>query len=189
MGSLSNTEVGRKLEAAGPTSSVAGAFTRHCETTVTVPATPEATFSFLDDHARLSSHMSKRSWMMAGSRMSIEMDDAQGRSIGSRIRLSGRILGLHLSVDEVVTERNPPARKVWRTTVPPRLLIIGSYRMGFNVQQQSDKSRLLVFIDYALPEGVLTRWLGRAVGGLYAQWCTNRMANDAAAYFAAVRGE
>ena len=41
----------------------------------------------------------------------------------------------------------------------------------------------------ALPEGVLTRWLGRAVGGLYAQWCTNRMANDAAAYFAAVRGE
>jgi len=61
--------------------------------------------------------------------------------------------------------------------------------MGFNIEPQAGQSRLLVFIDYALPEGVLTRWLGRAVGGLYAQWCTNRMANDAAAYFAAVRGE
>ncbi len=186
MGSLSNTEVGRKLKAAGPTSSVAGALTRHRETSVVVQASPDATFSFLDDHARLSAHMSKRSWMMAGSRMSIDMDDAQGRSVGSSIRLSGRILGLRLSVDEVVAERNAPLRKVWRTTVPPRLLIIGSYQMGFNIEPQAGQSRLLVFIDYSLPDGLLSRWLGRVVGGFYAQWCTNRMANDAAAHFAAV---
>lgn len=184
MGSLSNTEVGRRPGAVGPTSSVAGVLTRHCETTMIVTATPDALFSFLDDHARLSAHMSKRSWMMAGSRMSIDMDDAQGRCIGSRIRLSGRILGLRLSVDEVVAERNPPLRKVWRTTAPPRLLIIGPYQMGFNIEPRAGQSRLLVFIDYALPDGLLSRWLGRMVGGFYAQWCTNRMANDAATHFA-----
>lgn len=186
MGSMSNSEVGHSIEQSGPTSSVAKELTHHCETTVIVKASREETFALLDDHTRLSAHMSKRSWMMAGSRMSIDMDDAQGRSIGSRIRLSGRILGLRLSVDEVVAERNPPLRKVWRTTAPPRLLIIGSYQMGFNIEPQADISRLLVFIDYALPEGLITRWLGRVVGGLYAQWCTNRMAKDAAAHFAAV---
>lgn len=189
MRSMSNSEVGHNIGQSGPTSSVAKELTHHRESSVKVEASCEETFALLDDHTRLSAHMSKRTWMMAGSRMSIDMDDAQGRSIGSRIRLRGRILGLRLSVEEIVTERNPPLKKVWRTTAPPRLLVIGSYRMGFNIEPQAGQSRLLVFIDYALPEGVLTRWLGRAVGGLYAQWCTNRMANDAAAYFAAVRGE
>jgi hypothetical protein len=186
MGSMSNSEVGHSMEQSGPTSSVAKELTHHCETTVIVEASREQTFALLDDHTRLSAHMSKRSWMMAGSRMSIDMGDAQGRSTGSRIRLSGRILGFRVSVDEIVSERNPPLRKVWRTTAPPRLLIIGPYQMGFNIEPRAGQSRLLVFIDYALPDGLLSRWLGRVVGGFYAQWCTNRMANDAAAHFAAV---
>jgi hypothetical protein len=127
--------------------------------------------------------MSKRSWMMAGSRMSIDMDDAQGRSIGSRIRLSGTVLGLKLWVDEIVTERIPPMRKVWGTTAPPRLLIIGSYQMGYSIEQQGPLSQLVVFIDYALPGGFVTHWLGFMFGRVYAQWCTSSMANDAAAHF------
>ena len=38
----------------------------------------------------------------------------QGRSVGSHIRLSGRILGMQLYVDEVVTQRNPPFEKTWK---------------------------------------------------------------------------
>lgn len=183
MGTVSKLEVGRTLKRFGPTSATVDWFTRHSETIVIVQASPKATFSFLDDHTRLAAHMSKRSWMMAGSRMSIEMDDAQGHEVGSTIRLSGRLLGLSLRVDEVVTERNPPARKVWHTTGTPRLLIIGSYRMGYSIESQAGQTRLRVFIDYALPDGYFTRWLGRLLGDFYARWCTDRMAHDAANHF------
>jgi hypothetical protein len=183
MSTLSNSEVGRSLEHIGPTSSVEGAMTRHCQSMVHVEAPPDAVFSYLDDHSRLSAHMSKRSWMMAGSRMALELDAAEGRAVGSKIRLSGRVLGLMLFVDEVVIQRDPPERKVWETTSEPRLLIIGRYRMGFEIQPIDSGSRLTVFIDYALPKAFPARWFGRIFGRLYAQWCTRRMVNEAALHF------
>ena len=80
-----------------------------------IEATAEALFSYLDDHRRLSGHMSKPSWMMAGASMQIEFDAQKGQVVGSRIRLSGRVLGLDLHVEEVVTEHTAPLRKVWAT--------------------------------------------------------------------------
>ena len=68
--------------------------TAHFETEVEIDASPEELFDLLDDHRRLSAHMTKRSWMMAGSQMTIEMDEMQGRALGSKISLSGKILGL-----------------------------------------------------------------------------------------------
>jgi len=185
MSSLSNSDVGRSREHLGPTSSVEGAMTRHSQRSVDVEAPPDVLFAYLDDHARLSAHMSKRSWMMAGSSMALELDAAEGRAVASRIRLSGQVLGIKLRVDEVITERNPSQRKVWKTTSEPRLLIIGRYRMGFEIEPRMTGSHLKVFIDYALPETFPARWLGRILGRLYAQWCTSRMANDAAMHFAA----
>jgi hypothetical protein len=45
--------------------------------------------------------------------------------------MSGRVAGLALLVEEVVTERNPPYLKVWETRGHPRLLVIGDYRLDF----------------------------------------------------------
>ncbi len=118
--------------------------------------------------------------------MKIELDDGRGQRIGSRIRLAGSVLGIHLSVEEVVTERSSPHRKVWETTGSPRLLVIGRYQMGFEITSQGSGSLLRVFIDYALPEGVLARWLGYLLGGYYARWCTQRMVDDAVKYFASL---
>jgi len=56
--------------------------------------------------------MSGSSWMMAGSRMALEVDASQGRAVGASIRMGGRVLGIALSLEEIVTERNPPRRKV-----------------------------------------------------------------------------
>jgi hypothetical protein len=103
--------------------------------------------------------------------------------VGARIRLSGRVLGIPLSVQEIVTERKPPLRKVWETTGRPQLLVIGSYRMGYEITPQAQASRLRVFIDYALPDEPISRWLGRLFGHFYARWCTQRMARDAAMHF------
>jgi hypothetical protein len=140
-------------------------------------------FSYLDDHARLSSHMGKRSWMMGGGRMQLHFDADRGQAIGSSLELSGRAFGIAVALREIVTERVPPTRKVWETAGEPRLLVIGAYRMGFEITAQGDTSLLRVFIEYALPSRGLARWLGRALGPGYARWCTRRMVGDAVVHF------
>ncbi len=156
----------------------------HDESSALVSASPERVFAHIDDHERLSSHMSQSSWRMGGGRMKTTLDERRGQSVGSHIRVSGRILGLELSLNEVVTEREPPNRKVWETVGSPRLLVIGSYLMGFEVTRRGSGSHLRVFIDYAWPHPWPQRWLGRALGGSYARWCTQSMVSDAVRQFA-----
>ena len=79
-----------------------------------------------------------------------------------------------------MTERNPPLRKVWETIGTPRLLVIGHYRMGFELAPLSSGCRLRVFIDYSIPP---QSWLGRLLGNYYARWCVRRMVSDAARHF------
>ena len=155
----------------------------HFESDVELNAPANAVFSHLDDHNRLSAHMTKPSWIMAGSRMAIEFDASEGRAVGAIIRLRGRVLGIPLSVEEIVAERRPPLRRVWVTTGRSQLVVIGSYRMGYEITPKAHFSRLRVFIDYALPDGSISYWLGRLFGSFYARWCTQRMVNDAAIYF------
>jgi len=120
----------------------------HHHSEVEVDADAHGLFAHLDDHRRLASHMEKPSLMMAGATMRVEVDALQGQAVGSLIRVTGRVLGVNLVVDEVVTERVPPLRKTWETRGEPQLLVIGSYRMGFTISPQGDRSRLMVFIDY-----------------------------------------
>ena len=156
----------------------------HYESSGVVHSAIEQVFARIDDHTRLSSHMTESSWMMGGSRMKLEVDAGRGQKVGSRIRLAGRVLGIDLSVDEVVTERSPPFRKVWETTGSPRLLVIGHYRMGFELSPQGSESVLRVFIDYALPKTAAAHWLGRLFGRYYARWCTQQMVDGAVRHFA-----
>jgi hypothetical protein len=68
--------------------------------------------------------------MMGGGRMTYEFDEGRGQAIGSNIKRGGSAFGLDLSIDEVIIERDPPRRKVWRTVGHPRLLVVGAYEMG-----------------------------------------------------------
>ena len=157
-------------------------YPHHFQARVHVVAPPEILFAELDDQERLSSHMMKSSAMMAGSMMQFEFDDRRGRAVGSRIRMVGKVLGLSLEVIEVVTEREPPRRKAWETIGRPRLIVIGAYRMGFEIEAEADGSALVVFIDYDDPPGALSL-AGKLFGGMYARWCTRSMAQGAADHF------
>lgn len=159
-------------------------YPRHDECTAHVSAPPEMLFAYLDDHVRLSGHMSERSWMMGGGRMDVGTDDGGGRRVGSHITLEGRVFGIRLRVEEVVTEHESPHRKRWETIGEPRLLIIGAYRMGFVIAPGPTGSSLSVEIDYALPARGLAALLGRLLGPFYARWCVGQMAGDAARRFA-----
>jgi hypothetical protein len=148
---------------------------RHVESSAFIDVSPEDVFAFVDDHSQFSSHMSESSWMMGGGRMSVELDEAKGQAVGSHIRLRGRVFGVPLNLDEVVTRREPPTDKVWETVGAPRLLVIGAYSMGLKITSEAQGSRLRVFIDYQLPEGWVTYWLGWLFGRFYARWCVGQM--------------
>jgi Polyketide cyclase / dehydrase and lipid transport len=158
--------------------------THHYETSALVQAPMDEVFTYVDDPTRLSSHMSKSSWMMGGGQMEIELNSGRGQNVGSGIRLVGKVFGMRLSVEEVVTERNPPHRKVWETTGSPKLLVIDRYRMGFEIKPQQNGACFGVYIDYALPESAPARWFGYLLGRYYARWCTRGMVKDTVKHFA-----
>ncbi|MEP7012827.1 MAG: hypothetical protein ABJC13_21090 [Acidobacteriota bacterium] len=64
------------------------------------------------------------------------MDEKQGHTVGSKITLSGKILGLPLRVEEIITAYDRPLAKAWETIGSPRLLVMGPYRMGFSLAPQ-----------------------------------------------------
>ena len=158
----------------------------HYRSEVDVTTDAPSLFAILDDHRRLAAHMENPSIMMAGATMRVETDALKGQAVGSLIHVTGRVLGVNLTVEEVVTERVPPLRKTWETRGEPRLLVIGSYRMGFTISALGDRSHLAVFIDYQLPPRGFAYALGLIFGRVYAAWCTRRMANDAVAAFAGI---
>jgi Polyketide cyclase / dehydrase and lipid transport len=155
----------------------------HDESTALARAPVDRVFAHLDDPKALSAHMGESSMMMMGSRMSIDVDADGGRVVGSKIRMDGRMMGIPLSLEEVITERQVPTRKVWETIGAPKLLIIAHYRMGFELTRKGDASQVRVFIDYGLPAAAPASWLGRLLGGVYARWCTRQMAEGAARHF------
>lgn len=157
---------------------------RSFETVVRLSAQPLAIFARLDDQTRLAAHMEQPSAMMGGGRMTYDFDAGRGQAVGSHIKMGGSAFGLSISVDEVVTERDPPRRKAWETVGHPRLLVVGAYQMGFEIAPEASGSELRVWIAYDLAPGLLGQLLGPALAPLYAKWCVGRMATDAAEFFA-----
>ncbi len=158
-------------------------YSRHEKHSAPINAPAERVFDLLDDQTRLTEHMSRRSWKLGWGKMDTVLDAQEGRAVGSHIVLRGRVFGLRLHLDEVVTRREPPLTKTWETVDEPRLLVIGSYRMGFDLIPAETTTRLRVAIDYDLPTKGISRLLGRLLGRAYAKWCTRRMVRDTQHFF------
>ncbi len=159
---------------------------KHYEASVTINAPAEDLFAYVDDHARFSSHMSQSSWMMGGGSMEVSVDEGRGQRAGSHIRLSGKVFGMKLSLDEVVTRHDPPRGKTWETVGELRLLVVGHYRMSIEIEPRDRSSVLRVAIDYDLPPK--NAWMGRLFGKTYAKYCVRQMVKGAQGHFAEPRG-
>jgi len=136
---------------------------RHYEASLTIPGSAERVFTYIDDHKHFSSHM----------RMKLTLDAGAGKKLGSHIKLSGKVLGVSLYLDEVITEYRPPLKKVWETVGATKVLVIGDYRLGVEIKPKDQDCLVRVFIDYELP--ATNVWLGRLFGGIYAKWCVGQM--------------
>jgi len=161
-------------------------FPHHHESQGAVTARIDEVFAYLDDPRHIAEHMESSSAMMAGSAMQIDVDAQGGRTIGSQIRMSGRMCGLTLSMQEAITERDAPRHKAWQTFGTPRLIVIGHYRMGFDLTPAGATTQLCVWIDYELPSSGLPHWLARPLARVYARWCTDQMVRTAQQHFAPV---
>jgi hypothetical protein len=157
-------------------------FPFHFQSRAALSVPVDTAFAYLDDFRKLSAHMEGSSGMMLGSKMEIETDNALGRAVGSHVWMRGVVLGMTLALEEVVTERAPPHRKVWET-VGARLIVIGEYRLGFELERAGAASVVRVFIDYDLPATQPARFFGTLFAKTYARWCTERMTSDAVKYF------
>jgi len=157
-------------------------YAHHTEARVNVSAAPADVFAFLDAQEALGAHMTQRSAMMAGARMIYELDEGRGRAVGSIIRMRGEMLGLTLRVEEVVTERVQPKRKVLETRGDQNMLVINAYRLGFEIEAAGGDTAFCVFIDYDLPPGFLAIF-ARLPAHLYARWCVTGMADAAVERF------
>ncbi len=158
-------------------------FPFHHESTGLAHAPVERVFAYLDDPKALAAHMGESSMMMLGSHMSIDVDAGGGRVIGSKVRMHGRLMGIRLSLEEVITQRQASTMKVWETIGTPKLLVIAHYRMGFELTRNGASSLVRVFIDYSLPTKPPESWLGYCLGAVYARWCTKQMVMGAARHF------
>ena len=69
--------------------------------------------------------------------MEIITDPERPRGVGGHITLRGRVFGLRLFVEEIVTRYEPPLVKEWETTGEPRLIVIGQYRMAFHITTEA----------------------------------------------------
>jgi len=151
---------------------------KHYESSVLIHADPKDVFAVVNEHASISSHMNKSSWMMGGGKMETKLDKDKGQKIGSHIKMSGKILGINLFLDEVITHDDPPYHKAWQTVGEINLLVIGHYKMGLDITSQNGNSILKVNIEYELPRPRFTKILGALFGGMYAKWCVDQMIQD-----------
>src|SRR3989344_149035 len=99
-------------------------YRKHYEDSLVIKAGAKEVFAYADDHANFSSHMNKSSWMMGGGIMKTEVDEGEGKKIGSHIRMNGKVFGINLFLEEVVTEREVPYSKAWETVDDINLIVI-----------------------------------------------------------------
>lgn len=155
-------------------------YQKHYKDSTFILAPAQDVFAYVDDHVNYYSHVIKFARMVGG-RMDLQMDEGRGQVVGSHIRLFGKVFGKSLSLEEVVTRREPPHIKSWETIGIPKFLIVGQYQYNVQIESQSNGSMLRVSFDYDPPKQ--SGWLRRQVGSVYAKLCAKEMTKVTRNYF------
>jgi len=155
-------------------------YEKHYEDSVLIPAPVQDVFDYVDNHANYYSHVIKFARILGGG-MDLQMDERQGQAVGSHIRLAGSVFGKSLSLEEVVTRREPPHSKTWETVGIPKFLIVGQYQYNVQIDPQDNGSMLRVSFDSNPPEE--SGWLRRLFSRIYSRLCAWEMAKVTREYF------
>lgn len=155
-------------------------YQKHFQESIFIPVSTDEVFNYVDNHSNYYSHVIKFATFLGG-RMDLQFDEDHGKSVGSHIHLSGSVFGKSLSLEEVVTKREPPTIKTWETVGTPNFLIVGKYQYNLTIEPKDKGSLLSVSFDFSPPEK--SGWLRRSISNVYAKICAREMAEITRKHF------
>lgn len=155
-------------------------YQKHYEESIFIPAPARNVFDYVDDHSRYYSHVIKFARLLGG-HMDLQMDESHGQSVGSHIRLSGKVFGRSLSLEEVITKREVPYIKTWETVGTPKFLIVGKYQYTVRVESKDHGSFLNISFDFSPPKK--SGWFRLFLSNIYSKMCAGEMVKMTRNYF------
>lgn len=145
---------------------------------ITVRASPEKVFTFMDDLSKTGIHMSQSSMMMMGSKLTLEQLEGPSKGVGATFHWSGKVMGMPIDITETVTKWIENKEKVWETIGSPKIIILGWYRMSLKTENVGESTLASLQIEYTKPNGWFYKILSFFFAGWYSRWCLNNMLTD-----------
>lgn len=141
---------------------------------------PHDVFAFMDDLAKTGMHMTKRSWMMMGSKLTLEEISGKHKGVGSAFRWFGKMMGMEIDFTETVTEWKQDQSKKWETLDGAKIILFSWYQMGFEIELAPNGhcSDVTLWIKYKKPVGWFDRLLSFFFARFYCRWCLDSMLRD-----------
>lgn len=139
-------------------------------------------FQFMDDLAKTGMHMTKRSMMMMGSKLTLEDITQSGTGIGSTFHWYGKMMGMKIDFTETITEWKVDQSKKWDTIGDAKLIIFSWYQMGFDLKPFGKDTEATLWIKYKTPKGWFDLLLSVLFAKWYCRWCINNMLQDTKAH-------
>lgn len=155
-------------------------YEKHYRESIVIPATVQDVFDYVDDQAKYYSHVLGFTRLLGGT-MDLQADQGHGQAIDSHIRLTGKVLGASLSLEEKVTQREPPHSKSWETVGTPSFLIVGHYRYGVHVRPLGGGAVLDISFDFSPPTG--SGPVRLLLSRIYGRICAREMATSTRNHF------
>lgn len=145
---------------------------------VVIHATPEQVFTQMDDLSKTGMHMRESSMMMMGSKLNLEQLSPNASGVGAKYRWYGKMMGMTIDFNEMVTKWEPPILKEWETIGDAQIIIMRWYRMWFEIAPFEDGTNAKLSISYLPPKSWYYRVLSFLFAPWYCNWCLNNMLND-----------
>jgi hypothetical protein len=143
-----------------------------------IPAESEKVFSFMDDYSKTGMHMTESSTMMMGSKLQLEQLSPNATGIGATYRWFGKMMGMTIDFTQTVSKWVQGVEKEWKTNGDVKIIIMGWYRMFWNLKPVEGGTLATIGIDYSAPREWYFKVLSFLFGGMYSRWCLNSMLRD-----------
>ncbi|MBX7109595.1 MAG: hypothetical protein K1X61_13165 [Chitinophagales bacterium] len=71
---------------------------------ISIHASPEKVFAFMDDLSKTGMHMRENSMMMMGSKLVLEQLPGPSKGVGATFHWEGKVMGMPIEIIETVTK-------------------------------------------------------------------------------------
>ncbi len=132
----------------------------------------------MDDFSKAGMHMSEKSMMMMGSKLTLQQISSNATGLGATYRWYGKMMGMNLDFSETVTKWQPPQYKKWETVGEAKIIIMSWYRMWFEITPDENGAIVKLSISYLPPPQWFYKVLSFFFAGWYCNWCLSNMLND-----------